>query len=110
MSKPTTDLEWASSDVDEGVSGGDNKVEPTVGYKTSGVLYNEPLIRPYLNYVLNLISQWVTYLNGGVVGDIKILPSAETVATVGTRYGGTWVSEGTDTVAGYSVEVFRRTV
>lgn len=66
--QPTSVFQWANNDIEEtktingSVETLPNKVEPTQEFYDSGLLYREPLPRPYLNFVLNLAAQWITYL------------------------------------------------
>jgi hypothetical protein len=115
---PNRDAEWASNDINETIDinndGVDevleNKNEPPEQFKDSGVLWNQPLPSDYLNYQLNLLYLWQTHLNERYsVGDIKLTKSSESVSTISQRLGGTWVSHGTDTIAGQTVNVFEKT-
>ena len=44
------EIRWASSDVNDPVTGAANKQEPTGGVKSSGLVRNEALLRDNLNY------------------------------------------------------------
>ena len=72
--KPTTYPEWGEVDQNDGVTGAPNKVEPTASFKQTGVNRDEPLLRAYLNYDLDLIDAWVKYF------DTSRLSGTETLA------------------------------
>lgn len=115
MSKPTSVLSWAENTVIESVSIGGNNVtvintaEPNTNIKATGVLARQPFKRQYFNWFYREISRWINYIHGGEIGDYKVaLPSA-TASTMNARYGGTWTDIGTDTIAGESIRLFKRT-
>ena len=114
--KPTVTASWATDVVNEPVViGGNtllvtNKVEPTQEFKDSGGLARENLPRPYINYQFDLIDQWLKHLDERyAIGDYHLGASGDTAGAVSTRLGGTWVSHGTDTVAGQTVQLFEKT-
>jgi hypothetical protein len=114
--QPTLYPEWASNDEqqtvdlegDEVLTVVDNKVEPTEEWKASGEEFQENLPRQYINYQFDLINDWVTYFDQGVVGDYKVLGTAETQTTVEVRFKGTWSDLGTDTIAGETIRLFKK--
>jgi hypothetical protein len=87
----------------------DNKLEPTEEWKLSGEKFQENLPRQYVNYQYDLLNSWVIYLDEGVIGDFRMMPSAATQATVETRFKGTWTDHGTDTFAGQTIRLFEKT-
>lgn len=103
MPLPLTQYRWATNDVQETVTIGgnaivvDNKVEPTTAVLNSGTLARQPLIRPYLNYMLQSHGAWIEWLRIGEVGDFKIMPTSATSSSMATRFGGTWTDLGTTT-------------
>lgn len=116
MDKPETSLEWATEQIDEiytNTSGEDvlttNKIEPSSGTKTSGVIARGKFVRSYINYMLHSTGQWCKYNNEGQVGDFKFLPTSEDSSSVELRFGGTWADHGTDTFAGQTIRVFQKT-
>lgn len=114
--QPTVYPEWATNFEQQIVDlEGDgvlvvvnNKEEPTEEWKLSGEKFRENLPRQYVNYNFDLISQWTTHLNEGLVGDFKIMPTSATQATVEARFKGTWADRGVDTIAGQSVKLFEK--
>lgn len=66
--KPTETIQWAVNDIDESktINGSletlPNKQEPTQEFANSGVLFREPLPRPYLNFFFNLTARYINYL------------------------------------------------
>lgn len=64
---PTTLPEWASQDQNDPVTGAPNKIEPTPSFKLSGVNRNEAILRAYLNYELDNIADWVSYLDDATI-------------------------------------------
>jgi len=103
MAVPTDYPEWASTDVTElKVIDGTpvnlvNKVEPPAEWKLSGELYRENLPRPYINYQLDLINDWVVNVNVRTsrVGQIYSTANAsETISTLAADFGGTWEAKG----------------
>jgi hypothetical protein len=72
MAAPTQKPRWATQTQIDPLTGALNKVEPTEEFKLSGLLRREFLARPFLNYQLWLIGQWIDYLSGIVsVGDLE---------------------------------------
>jgi hypothetical protein len=63
MAKPTRYPEWANNIVTDGVTGLDNRVEPTAQWKDDGQLGEEPTPRQYINDALWLNNQWVEYFD-----------------------------------------------
>lgn len=114
--KPQEYPDWAENDVQElkdvNNDGNlvllDNKTAPTPEYKLSGELFQQPLPYNYVNYQFNLINSWLKYIDQGVVGDYKVMPTAETATTMVDRFGGTWQDIGTDTVAGETIRLFKK--
>jgi len=119
MAVPTDYPEWASTDVTElKVIDGTpvnlvNKVEPPAEWKLSGELYRENLPRPYINYQLDLINDWVVNVNVRTsrVGQIYITTAAgETVSTLAADFGGTWTARGTNALGSAATcYIFERT-
>lgn len=117
MARPNVDTSWATEDRKDYIisPAGDtilvfNKVEPSVATKQNGVQARNPLIRPYLNYILNAIWQMVTYNNEGEVDDIFTTANTSmTVTEVQDRFGNVWTDLGTDTLSGTNIKTFRRT-
>ena len=116
--KPTETLGWATTTVNETVTIGNsivavtNVVEPTEELKQSGLLAREPLSRPYYNYNLNYIHRWIDNLDTrtAAIGKVEMTTdAARTVTDYANEFGGTWVSHGSDTLAGQTVYVFERT-
>ena len=114
--KPSKTASWATNVVEQIQIIDDapvplgNKSEPSQEYKDSGELYRENLPRPYLNYQLDLIDEWLQHLDERyTVGDFHLGASADTAGAVSTRLGGTWVDQGTDTIAGQTIRLFEKT-
>jgi|26BtaG_2_1085354.scaffolds.fasta_scaffold11840_3 hypothetical protein len=74
--------EWASQDQNDPVTGAPNKVEPTASFKLSGVNRNEALIRPYLNYELDLISDWIEFFRDSDLSGTESTVSSQAVVTI----------------------------
>ena len=53
MAITPNDFKWADSTINDGVTGQPNKVEPDSSQKNSGLLREEPIARPHLNYQFN---------------------------------------------------------
>lgn len=79
---PTLLPEWASQDQNDPVTGAPNKVEPTASFKLSGVNRDEALIRPYLNYELGLISDWVEFFRDSDLSGTESTVSSQAVVTI----------------------------
>ena len=47
------DFKWADSDLTDPITGQPNKVEPDISQKVSGLLREEALVRPHINYQFN---------------------------------------------------------
>ncbi len=61
--RPTTDIDWATDDVNDPVSGAPNKEEPNLEVKLSGLNSAEPFYRDNLNWQLNQMVVWLQYLD-----------------------------------------------
>ena len=55
-------------------TGTPTKVDPGAGYRAQGFVPGNRFIGPYLNYVLNLLCQWIVYLDG-ITSDAQFLGS-----------------------------------
>src|SRR3990167_7627354 len=62
-SKPTDLPQWASSTSNDAVSGQSNKIEPPAAKKTGGWSYREKGARNWWNWWMNLVYQWMQYLD-----------------------------------------------
>ena len=110
--------EWASQDQQEvqdvNNNGNflviDNKSPTTEEWKKSGVEFKQNLPYDYVNWQFDLIYKWIKYQNEGQVGDYKIMATTDTATSVNARFGGNWVDVGTDTIAGETIRLFKKTV
>lgn len=107
--------QWANVDVEEAVTiDGNltlvtNKVEPTSEFKSTGQLARQPFIRPYDNWFKNEVCKWIEYFANSIeVGDYKVMPTTTTATDMEERFGGTWVDNGTDDLAGQTIRLFER--
>lgn len=83
MATIPTDLpEWASQDLNDPVTGSPNKVVPTDSFKLSGVNREEALIRQYLNYELDLMADWINFLNQANLSGTAPLSSGTAAVTI----------------------------
>jgi hypothetical protein len=57
MSINTENTRWADTESNDPVTGVANRVAPSEGIKTEGVLREEPLARPHVNYQFNAIHE-----------------------------------------------------
>lgn len=116
MARPSQLSPWASTYYEEitNIAGVPtlvaNKVEPTSEFKNVGNLARRNLPRPYLNWQIDHLVQWIGYLDESryEVGDFHVGKSADTITTIADRFGGTWVDNGTDTLAGQTIRLFTR--
>lgn len=117
MARPTQISLWASDDFEEVVNIAGvptlvvNKVEPTSEFKLVGSLARRNLPRPYINWQFDHIMDWITSLDGDryEIGDFHVGKVGDTITSISNRFGGTWVSRGTDTLAAQTIELFERT-
>jgi hypothetical protein len=117
VSQPSNFPDWATEDIQEvkDNSNGipttyENKLEPTEEIKDSGFLYRQNALRGYINWNFNLLGLWIRYLNDRhVIGDIHPTTTGETPAEISERLGGSWVSIGTQSIGGDTVEYFKKT-
>lgn len=108
--RPTDDFVWATDSVTEPISGLPNKTAPTPELAASGLIDNENLGRQHYNYLLNNIALWLEHLDERYgVGDYVFADNTETATTIDARLGGTWSDKGTDTIAGETVRLFKKT-
>lgn len=82
--RPTKFPEWATVPEIDGVTGNPNKLEPTPEFKASGLKYRQPLARQYINYELDLIDQWLKYLDEQVSAPTPIPNILDSVYPVGS--------------------------
>lgn len=67
MPAPTTTTNWADNLVPDATYG-NNKVPTSTHIKDDGLNPKEPLARPYLNYQLNSIHQWIEHIVNDKLG------------------------------------------
>ena len=90
MAKPTLFPRWATNDtteirvVNDAPVSLDNKVEPTTEFKDSGALYRENIPRAYLNYMFNLIDEWIQHFSTGGDSVLLVVGDETSNLTVGT--------------------------
>jgi hypothetical protein len=75
MSRPTDLPDWAT---DTNYTTGDDtgtatKITPLSGFKHQGWIKNFPVLAQYFNYWMNLVYQWVVWLDSGSVADLTAL-------------------------------------
>lgn len=114
--RPTSSYEWCVNEkfqdkvIDGKIVLVKNKEEPDTGVKQTGIPVNSTLLRGYVNYQLSSLGEWVGHFREGTVGDIYMTTVLTTTATdVMLDKLNTWIDLGTDTIAGESVRVFKRT-
>lgn len=103
MTAPTTSTEWATNAINDATYG-DNKVATTTHLKDDGLDPLEAVARPYLNYQLDSLDQWIKHIVNDLLGTgtesvlQKVFPvggyytSGTTSADPNTILGfGTWV-------------------
>jgi len=105
-------VEWCSTAELDSVTGTTNKAKPITQMANSGLKRGQPMPRQFFNYLMANIDSWFKHIaNRTVVGTFKMtVDNTKTIADYATKFGGTWVSHGTDTYAGVTVYVFQRTV
>ena len=118
MAQPE-DFQWATNNVTELEDVGNdgnliallNKKIPSLEVQLSGMKYKENWARQYLNYMFNVAFRWIKHLNERyVIGDTHTTTTAENATEISERLGGTWVLVGTQSLAGETNNVFRKTV
>ena len=118
MAQPE-DFQWATNNIveledinNDGVTVSLlNKKIPSLEVQLSGMKYKENWARQYLNYMLNLTFRWIKHLRDRyIVGDTHTTTTAEDATAISERLGGTWVLVGTQSLAGETNNVFRKTV
>lgn len=82
--KPTKYPSWAFNSELDPITLAPNKVEPTEEWKGSGQKRRQPLPRPYLNYNLDLLDQWIRWIDEQVSGSLS--PTLEAAWPVGSVY------------------------
>ena len=108
--RPTVTFEWATDSITEPNTGLPNKTEPTPELKASGLIEAENLFRQHYNFLLNNLAEWVSHLDERyLVGDFVLADSSETATTINARLGGAWSDNGTDTISGQTVRLFKKT-
>jgi hypothetical protein len=76
MAKPLSTTTWATdTNIASGTeTGTPTKVDPGAGYRAQGGVPGLAFIAPYWNYVVNLLCQWMVYLDG-ITTDSQFLGS-----------------------------------
>jgi len=119
MAEPDVKLSWATTDIVEqydlekgdGLQAYPNKYLPPDQFQSSGISVRENWPRAFLNYIFNNIFLWIDHLDTRyIVGDTHTTTTAEDAIAISTRLGGTWVLVGTESLAGETNNVFRKTV
>ena len=103
MAKPSTTPSWGTdTNFATGTeSGTPVKVEPSSGYKAQGFIPGGYAVSPYLNWFMNLVFQWCTYLDGlNTDAQFLALTWAWTAAHTFTPGSGTNVTAVTGTARG----------
>jgi len=118
MARPSVKLNWATTDIIEqydfkkgkGLQSYTNKRPPPAQLQASGTSVRQNWPRSILNYLFNNIFLWIDFFdNRNIIGDIHTTTTAENATTISERLGGTWILSGTDTLAGETVSVFKKT-
>jgi len=104
-------VEWAGTAELDPTTGSTNKAIPIVQMTNSGLKRGQPFPRQFFNWLISNIDDWFKHIsNRTVVGTVKMTVDNTKLATdYDTLFGGTWASVGTDTYAGQTVYVFKRT-
>ena len=119
MAEPDVKLSWATTDLVEqydlgkgdGLQAYPNKYLPPDQIQASGISVRGKWPRPFLNYKFNNIFAWIDHFsNRYIIGDTHTTTTAEDATAISTRLGGTWVLVGTESLAGETNNVFRKTV
>jgi len=79
LAKPLSTTTWATdatitTSPDATENGATPVVDPGAGYRGQGFVPGLPFVGTYVNYVLNLLCQWIVYLNG-ITTDAQFLAS-----------------------------------
>lgn len=61
--KPSVKPIWASQEENDPITGAVNKQKPSEEFQLSGLKRKQPLLRRYLNWQLNNISEWIEYFD-----------------------------------------------
>ena len=114
--KPSEQLQWATNLVYETktIDGQEevkvNRKSIPTGYQNTGILFNEPVDKQWLNQTLYLAGQWFSHLDLRYdVGDVIYLSASDTEEQVSERLGGTWVTGGTRLLGSVYVYIFKKT-
>lgn len=104
-------VEWCDTGEVDSVTGTTNKAKPIKQMSDSGLKRCQPMPRQFFNWLMANIDDWFKHIsNRTVVGTFKMtVDNTKTASDYDTLYGGTWASVGTDTYAGETVYVFKRT-
>lgn len=70
MSRPAKFPQWAQNLETDPITGAENKLEPTAEFKLDGLQRLEPLPRAFLNYMFDLLNQWVVHLDSSMSGSV----------------------------------------
>ncbi len=70
MSRPDKFPQWAENLQTDPITGAENKLEPTAEFKLDGLQRLEPLPRAFLNYMFDLLNQWVVHLDSSMSGSV----------------------------------------
>jgi hypothetical protein len=109
--RPENIAEWATNLVLESIGPNNfiNRVEPSQGFKDSGVLALEPWNRPFLNYQLYMASQWFKYIDEALYPIASVYQETANVNPATTLDYGTWVLLGNQVIGVTTTYYWERT-
>lgn len=111
MAKPSYFFKWCEEETD--VNGNLSRVPPPPEVELTGTLIRQPIFRLWWNEMQYNFSNWIQYLANerDVVGTVRSVETGTFAsdAEAGTQWGGTWVGQGTDTLAGVGITVYKKT-
>ncbi len=111
MAQPDGLPYWATDDENDPTFGTPNKAIPSSTKQSYGQRVGINTLRQDINYLFNKIREWIQFLDERyAVGDIYITAdSGATATSIGIQLGGTWVAQGSDTLASTTVYIFEKT-
>lgn len=111
MAKPSYVFKWCEEELD--ADGNLSRVAPPPEVELTGTLIRQPIFRLWWNEMQYNFSQWIQYLTNEreIVGTINSVETGTFASDseASEQWGGTWVTQGTDTLGTVAITVYKKT-
>lgn len=111
MAKPSYVYKWCEEETD--IDGNLSRIAPPPEVELTGTLSRQPVFRLWFNEMQYNFSNWIQYLTNerDPVGSLQIVETGTFAddAEASSQWGGTWVTQGTDTIGTVASTVYKKT-